>query len=182
MQALVAMAEQTLNGGSAITTRPRPRVIATVDLDSLRDDADGEAARILWSVAGRPARITPLTTETLLCDASVTPVFFEGRRPAAVGDAYSPISGKLRTALIARDGGCRFPGCGAPVAWCDAHHIRARIHDGPTVIDNLVLLCRRCHRRIHRKRWTIALRDDGVMELQGHGFKAESPPYHNPRE
>ena len=101
----------------------------------------------------------------LACDASVVPVVFDGARPVAVGDAAAPISSKLRAALVARDGGCRFPGCGAPVAWCDAHHIRARIHDGPTVIDNLVLLCRRCHRTVHRHRWRISVRDDGVMEF-----------------
>ncbi|HEY5230226.1 MAG TPA: DUF222 domain-containing protein, partial [Galbitalea sp.] len=28
-----------------------------------------------------------------------------------------------RTALGARDGGCRFPGCDKPPSWCEAHHI-----------------------------------------------------------
>ena len=26
-------------------------------------------------------------------------------------------------ALIARDGGCSFPGCTHPPSWCDRHHI-----------------------------------------------------------
>ncbi|HLW18435.1 MAG TPA: DUF222 domain-containing protein [Actinomycetota bacterium] len=139
MDAFVSICEQSLNGGSTTTTRPRPRLIATVDVESLAEGADSQAARILWSLAGRPAPITPLATEVLVCDASVIPVVFQSARPVAVGDAQSPISSKLRTALVARDGGCRFPGCAAPVAWCDAHHIRARIHHGPTVIDNLML-------------------------------------------
>jgi hypothetical protein len=100
----------------------------------------------------------------------------------AAGDAHSPISSKLRAALIARDGCCRFPACGAPVAWCDAHHIRARIHEGPTVIDNLVLLCRQCHRRVHRLRWRITLRTDGVMAFTRNGSTYESAPFRNPRE
>ena len=181
MQALVAMAEQALAGGSITTTRPRPRMLVSVDAETLRKEGD-QAARILWAVAGRAARITPLATEVLACDATVVPVIFQGARPVAVGDATSPIGSKLRTALIARDGGCRFPGCGAPVSWCDAHHIRARIQDGPTVIDNLVLLCRRCHRRIHRLRWRITLGDDGVMEFRWNGTTYESSPFRHPRE
>ena len=140
MQALVAMAEQTLNGGSISVTRPRPRLIAAIDIESMADGGRSGASMILWSLAGRPARITPIATDVLACDATVVPVIFDGARPVAVGDSRSPISSKLRAALIARDRGCRFPSCGAPVAWCDAHHIRARIHDGPTAIDNLVLL------------------------------------------
>jgi len=181
-QALLAMAEHVLNGDSTGTTRPRPRLIATIDVESLAAGAESAAARILWSVAGRPARMTPLSAEVMACDASVVPVIFNGARPVAVGDATAPISPKLRAALIARDGRCRFPACGAPVAWCDAHHIRARIHDGPTTIDNLVLLCRRCHRRIHRGRWRITLRDDGVMEFTDGRYYAESPPHRERRE
>jgi Domain of unknown function (DUF222)/HNH endonuclease len=165
LAALVGMCEQALNGGSATTTRPRPRLLATVDIRTLKEDSAAESAAILWSLAGRSARITPLATEVLACDATVVPVIFDGARPVGVGDASTPVSSKLRAALVARDGRCRFPGCAAPVAWCDAHHIRARIHNGPTAIDNLVLLCRRCHRRVHRFGWKISLDEDGVMEF-----------------
>lgn len=182
LRALVGMCEDSLGGGGTDTTRPRPRLIATVDIESLREGADSQAARILWSLAGRPARITPLSAEVLGCDATVTPVIFQGARPVAVGDVSSSISSKLRAALVARDGGCRFPSCGAPVSWCDAHHVRARIHDGPTVIDNLLLLCRQCHRRVHRKRITITMRDDGVIEFRRNGETFASSPRIRPRE
>jgi len=103
-------------------------------------------------------------------------VVFESGPPIAVGDATDPVSSKMRTALIARDAGCRFPGCHAPVSWCDAHHIRARIKDGPTVIDNLIMLCRRCHRRVHRFRWQITMRDDGSVEFNRRGHTYASSP------
>jgi len=182
LDALVSVCESALSVGAATTTRPRPRLLATIDVESLRQDAHSEGARILWSLAGRPARLTPLSTDLLACDASVIPVIFDGSRPVAVGDAHSPVTSKLRAALIARDGGCRFPGCGAPVAWCDAHHIRARIQDGPTTIDNLVLLCRRCHRLVHRRRWKITLRDDGVMEFRRNRTTYQSSPHPRRRE
>ena len=55
-----------------------------------------------------------------------------------------------RRALVLRDGGCAFPGCDRPPEWCDAHHIIHWLDRGPTDLDNLVLLCRRHHRLIHR--------------------------------
>lgn len=48
-------------------------------------------------------------------------------------------------ALIAREGGCSFPGCDRPPQWCERHHIRAWVDGGPTDLDNLTLLCRYHH-------------------------------------
>jgi hypothetical protein len=174
MEAFLRICETSLSGGSS--GRPRPRILATIDVDSLAADPGSASARILHAMTGRPARVSPVATETLLCDASIVPVIFDGARPVAVGDAASPIGAKLRTALAARDGGCRFPGCGAPVDWCDAHHIRARTNDGPTEIDNLLLLCRRCHRSIHRFRWRIDMRDDGTIRFSRPGRTYFSTP------
>jgi hypothetical protein len=62
LDALIAMCEESLNGGHAERTRPRPRLIATIDVDSLSRDAQAEGARVLWSLAGRAPRLTPLAT------------------------------------------------------------------------------------------------------------------------
>lgn len=51
----------------------------------------------------------------------------------------------MRTALAARDIGCIIPGCGAPLEWCDAHHVIPWANGGPTTLDNLALLCGRHH-------------------------------------
>jgi hypothetical protein len=69
--------------------------------------------------------------------------------PLDVGRKTPVVSPALRRALIVRDRGCRFPGCDRPHAWCDAHHVRHWADGGPTALTNLVLLCRRHHRRIH---------------------------------
>ena len=42
------------------------------------------------------------------------------------------VTTELRRALTIRDGGCVFPGCGAPPNWCDAHHVIAWEHGGTT--------------------------------------------------
>ena len=163
MHALIRISESYLSGGHA--GRPRPRVLATVEVNALDSEGRSRTARILHAMKGRPTRCSAVATETILCDATVVPVVFDGARPIAVGDSTCPIGPKLRTALAARDGGCRFPGCHAPVAWCDAHHIRSRLENGPTEVDNLLLLCRRCHRTVHRFRWRIRMRDDGIIEF-----------------
>ena len=181
MQALIGICESSLSGSHS-QMRPRPRLIATIDLQSLREDAGAASARVLWALAGRTPRLTPLSTETLMCDATTIPVVFDGARPIAVGDAYAPISPKLRTALVARDGGCRFPGCPAPSAWTDAHHIVPRLAGGPTSSDNLILLCRRCHRLAHRYRWKIEWGDDGVVEFTRLHRKFASSPRAPARE
>lgn len=54
-----------------------------------------------------------------------------------------------RRALLARDGGCCYPGCGATRRLI-AHHIQHWSDGGPTRLDNLVLLCRHHHRVVHR--------------------------------
>ena len=65
-----------------------------------------------------------------------------------------------RKALAVRDGGCVFPGCGTPVAWCDAHHVIWWENGGPTDIANLALLCRHHHGVTHRNGWTMTTTPD----------------------
>jgi hypothetical protein len=70
-------------------------------------------------------------------------------QPLEVGRATRVVSAAQRTALAVRDGGCVFPGCDRPLAWCEAHHLRHWLHGGPTDLGNLVLLCRTHHRAVH---------------------------------
>ncbi|MDX1492577.1 MAG: DUF222 domain-containing protein [Longimicrobiales bacterium] len=71
-----------------------------------------------------------------------------------IGRRVRTVPPALRRALEARDRGCRFPGCG--LRFTDAHHIRHWADGGETKIDNLVLLCRRHHRKIHEEGWRVA--------------------------
>src|SRR5689334_7080899 len=68
-----------------------------------------------------------------------------------------------RRALAARDGGCCFPGCTRPAAWCEAHHVIPWLAGGRTDIDNLVLLCGFHHREFERQGWLVRM-TDGVPE------------------
>jgi hypothetical protein len=168
MEALVGICATALAGGST-GAAPRPRFIATCDIAELEAAGASEGARVLWRVAGRPGRLSPLATEVAACDAEVVPVVFDGARPIGVGDTRKGTPDKVRTALVARDGGCRFPGCQAPAGWSDSHHILNRDDGGDASVDNLVLLCRRCHTRVHGHRWRIRPKPDGSIAFSHRG-------------
>jgi hypothetical protein len=82
-------------------------------------------------------------------------------QPLEVGRATRVVAPAQHTALTVRDGGCRFPGCDRPVAWCDAHHLRHWLHGGPTDLGNLVLLCRAHHHAVHEGGWKLHRHPDG---------------------
>jgi hypothetical protein len=60
-------------------------------------------------------------------------------QPLEVGRTTRVVQAAQRTALAVRDGGCVFPGCDRPLAWCEAHHLRHWLHGGPTDLANLAL-------------------------------------------
>ncbi len=62
-------------------------------------------------------------------------------------------------ALVARDGGCSFPGCEHPPEWCERHHVTAWADGGATDLDNLTLLCRYHHRQFLARGWTCRMVD-----------------------
>ena len=70
-------------------------------------------------------------------------------------------------ALIARDGGCSFPGCTRPPEWCERHHVQAWLDGGLTDLANLTLLCRYHHHHFAARGWTCLMID---------GLPAWKPP------
>ena len=102
------------------------------------------------------------------CSAAVSLV--EGIRvddvhwqPLAVGFAQRFASTAQRVALAVRDGaGCVHTGCTVPAWRCVAHHRRSWADGGPTDVDNMVLICRYHHRRVHHGRLDLTQRDNGT--------------------
>ena len=95
------------------------------------------------------------------CDIGIIPmVLGADSQILDYGTKTRDISPGLRSYLIARDGGCVFPGCDRPPAWTEAHH---RIHwlaGGPTSKINLDLLCVAHHHAVHEGGWTITIAED----------------------
>jgi hypothetical protein len=85
-------------------------------------------------------------------------------RTAEITARTRTIPPALRRALLHRDRGCRFPGCGVRIA--EGHHIHHWALGGPTILSNLALLCRRHHRAVHEEGFRINERraSFGVVE------------------
>jgi hypothetical protein len=84
--------------------------------------------------------------------------------PLALGRTRRIATRGQTMALIAREGGCSFPGCDHPPQWCDRHHILDWIDGGPTDLDNMTLLCRYHHTHFLQKGWSCRINDDGLPE------------------
>ena len=96
------------------------------------------------------------TAASLLCDPVITALIVDSLGvPLDMGRHIRLANRDQRRALAQRDGGCVFPGCDAPIGWCDAHHVTWWRNDGPTDITNLALLCRYHHGVTHRDGWTM---------------------------
>jgi hypothetical protein len=67
-------------------------------------------------------------------------------------------------ALIARDGGCSFPGCAHPPQHCERHHIREWLNGGLTNLNNLTLVCAYHHHNFLARGWTCKINTDGIPE------------------
>jgi hypothetical protein len=154
--ALVQLADTVLATGAVPVLRTvRPHVIVRIDLADLADPATGAAAGTL----GSGAVISAARARWLACDGGIARVVFgPDGVPLDVGREQRLVSGSLRRAVEARDGGCVFTGCHAPTSWCDVHHLVHWIDGGETSLANSALLCERHHTKVH------------------HGFRVERQP------
>jgi hypothetical protein len=152
--ALVELARQALDRGAL------PEVAGQKPHLSLVIRADqGGAARLGWA-----GLVPEQTALRLACDSALT-VIATGENGAIVeaGRGVRTVPPALRRALVARDGGCRFPGCDRPPDWTDGHHLKHWSRGGETRLANLVLLCRRHHRRVHEDGWRLAWAENGEL-------------------
>ncbi|MEX2471579.1 MAG: DUF222 domain-containing protein [Gemmatimonadota bacterium] len=100
--------------------------------------------------------VTAVTARRLICDAARVDVTHAADGAVLdVGRRTRTVPASIRRALEARDGGCRFPGCGS--RFTDAHHVVHWADGGETSLGNLVLLCRRHHRSVHEGGVTVAI-------------------------
>ena len=101
------------------------------------------------------------TSACLLCDPVITALIVGSLGvPLDMGRQVRLANRDQRRALTTRDGGCVFPGCDAPIGWCDAHHVTWWRNNGTTDITNLALICRYHHGVTHRDGWTMTATTD----------------------
>ena len=150
-----ALLDLVRSGVDAVDTRPgdpaRREVVVRVDAGVLADDtAAGQAA--LDGVAA----LTPAQARRLACDAALTVVLVEDGQVLACGRTRRFATTAQRRALLMRDGGCARPGCAeSRPERLHAHHLVSWSVGGRTDVDNLVLLCDRCHGMVHDLELTV---------------------------
>jgi hypothetical protein len=108
--------------------------------------------------------IAPETADRLMCDAVIKPVFENEGQRVGDGRRSRPVTPRLRRQIKERDRFCRFPGC-TRMRVTDCHHMVHRSKGGPTEPDNLALLCRFHHRKMHEGGWTMRGDPDDVVEF-----------------
>lgn len=97
----------------------------------------------------------------------------------AIGTSRNPNEAQ-RMILAARDRGCI--GCPATVEETESHHIKHWRDGGPTLIDNLALLCYTCHELVHEHQHQVTTPPNGRPQLRPpeHLRRANPPPHTNP--
>jgi hypothetical protein len=160
--------------------RPRTRATVVLDVAHLIDGAPtARAARLLWRMLGSPPALTSAGIRRLCSDADLQFLLADGHTILGITAPTPTIPRRVRDAVHARDQGCRFPGCRAPIAWCDLHHVLAREDGGPTTVENLVALCRRHHTAVTTGRWRLDMTPDGMVTVRrGRHTATTDPPLH----
>jgi hypothetical protein len=170
--ALVALASTRV---AADADPDRATVVVHASLDALVTGTGGceiENGPVIHSQAAR----------RLLCNGRVQTVIEDAAgRPVGVGRLSREPPAWMMRQLRHRDGGCRFPGCGAR-RFAQAHHIDWWEHGGVTDLDNLLLVCSFHHKLVHEHGWSIRgrateeawLRPDGSAFVAGPGPPTET--------
>ena len=131
--------------------RPKAEVIVVADIGALTGDEP--AGRCEIPGAGP---VPPAVLQRIACDAQLTGLLFSDGKSLRHGSTVRTATTKQWRALIARDRGCI--GCGAEPSRCQAHHIVPYARLRRTDIENLVLVCWRCHHNIHDHHWRVVHR------------------------
>ena len=143
--------------------RPKVTLLMIADYDTVTREL-----RNLRYDDGLPVSVDQMAK--LASDVKILPAIFDAEGdPLWLGRSQRDASAGQRIVLAARDGGCI--NCGSPVERSEPHHIEWFSRGGSTDIDNLALLCERCHPLIHDDNWQLH-RNNGQHQLR--------PPTHRP--
>lgn len=128
---------------------------------SAGDLLESHAGRLCELEDGRALAVE--TARRLACDATLVGIVDGANgEPLNVGRRTRAISPALRRALRARDGGCRFPGCGR-TRFTEGHHVVHWADGGETSLRNLLTLCTFHHTLFHEGGYSIRRLDDGTF-------------------
>lgn len=143
-------------------------------------DRDLRQRRGVGYLEGSGELVSIETVERHACATGAIPIRFEGKQVVDVGRAKRFFNRRQRRALAARDGGCRFPGCGRPPSWTEAHHINEWSKGGLTDVRDGILLCRYHHLLLHNNGWQAVRRGDDYYFVPPSSIDATRTPVLSP--
>ncbi len=164
--ALAEIAEGYLGSENvACNTADRHQVVVHVTAETLSTSIADDVTAETSHVEDGPG-VTAEMSRRIACDASLVRLVKDQKgEPLSIGRKSRTIPPPMRRALIARDKGCRFPGC-THTRFVDGHHIEHWANGGETSLENLVLLCRHHHRLVHEGGFTCTRRFRGNVEFR----------------
>lgn len=165
--ALAAICRHLLGCDSKDAPAGGATVVVRIGLEQL-ETGDGHG-----TIDGIAQPVSVQTIRRMAADAKIIPCVLGGDSEIVdFGRTKRLFTNAQKLALAERDGGCA--GCGLPPAMTQVHHLNWWTRDrGPTDLDNGMLLCVRCHHRIHDDGWTV--------HVEGTGTRAKvwfTPPAH----
>ena len=138
--------------------RQATTLVVTVDYDTLSGQLKNAGL-----IDGTPIDIDDL--RQIACDAAILPAIFAADgQPLYMGGKQRAATAAQKLALTARDKQCI--GCGMRASACDAHHITWWDKGGTTDITNLVLLCPKCHKKVHKHSYEVVRAPNGQYRLR----------------
>jgi hypothetical protein len=136
-------------------------VVAHVPLAAVMGPA-GDATELAGDLE-RGELLSVETVRRIVCDATITiAVDDDDGHTMYEGRTRRDPTGAQRREVWRRDRHCRFPGC-TNATFTDVHHIEPWEPHGRTDLDNLTLLCKHHHHRMHSKAWRMS--GDANQEL-----------------
>ncbi len=157
--ALVAICAAALSAGISEVEDPHVSVLVHVDEPVLKDPTAPGCAHVegLGAISAHAAA-------RLACEGALSRLVYRADGAVEPLGTTKVIPRSMRRALLARDRGCRFPGCTAR-RFLHAHHVIYASRGGPTALSNLVTLCGRHHRLVHDGGWKLSLSHGGQLRV-----------------
>ncbi len=169
VESIAAMAATVLEHASSAGVRDRGgerfavQVVCNLEtlaealgIDFGRNLPVGLGSRAYLSRTG--AHLSDAEVSRAVCEGTLQVLIDHDGQPLWLGTERRLFNRHQRRALRHRAGGqsaCEFPGC-PTTRFVEVHHIDGVAdEDGPTDLDNGVLLCGFHHHELHRKRWRV---------------------------
>lgn len=174
--ALVTMCESVLAEGVGPAADAGPWVSMVVHVDEkVLEDPSAEGC----SYADDVGAVSSHTARRLLCDAAVSRLRYRSDGSVEPEGRTRRVPRRMRRAVLARDRGCRWPGC-TQRRFVDVHHVQFVSKKGRTVLSNLTSICRFHHRLVHEGGFTLTMAANGSVEVISPDG-TEIDPVPNPR-